>query len=240
MLGFQLCLTIAMAVAVQDAPVPATSSAKAEGPVVPATLSTGPVASQQDQAVLAAGTPIVVAMDQALTTKESAVGDSFQVTVVDDVVVGTTVVIPKGTIGHGVVTFAAKRGGFGKGGILGIALRDLILGDRTVALDGVYREAGKSRAGATAATYFMVGIFAAAVVGDSSTIPKGRELKARTGEDIAYTPGAPPPQVPVKTVEATSTAPPAATGSAPSAGASAHPQPKNPESTGTITKKDQK
>lgn len=156
-------------------------------PAIPATA----------RAILPAGTPVVVTLDQQLSSATSKVGDKFQVTVSNDVVDGATVVIPRGAIGHGEVTFTTRRGGFGKAGIIGIALRDLQLGDRKVALDGRYREEGKNRNGATVATWFAVGVFSGFIKGDQGAIPKGRELKARTGEAIAYTPGSLPPSVPV-------------------------------------------
>lgn len=148
--------------------------------------------------MLPAGTPVFVMLDQDLTTTTSIVGDRFQVTVLHEVLDGATVVIPQGAIGHGEVTFVTRRGGFGKAGIISIALRDLALGGRTVALDGHYREEGKSRSGATAATFFAVGILSGFIQGDQGGIPKGRELKARTGEDIAYTRSTPPSPLPVK------------------------------------------
>lgn len=141
------------------------------------------------QATLAAGTLVIVTLNQDLTTTANVVGDIFQVSVAHDVVDGPTVIIPQGTVGRGEVTFVTKRGGFGKGGIIGIALRDLELGGRKVVLDGRYREEGKNRNGATAATFFAVGVFSGFIKGNESGIPKGRELRARLGEDLAYTPG---------------------------------------------------
>lgn len=135
---------------------------------------------------LPAGVPVIVVLDQDLSSKTSKVGDRFEVVVLYDVVDHGIVVIPQGTIGYGEVTFSTDKGGFGKGGILGIALRHLDLGGRMVALDGRYREEGRNNDGAAAATMFAVGIFAAAVKGKSSIIPKGRQLKARTGEDIVF------------------------------------------------------
>ena len=166
--------------------------ASGQRPAVTSTLA----ASSQASAALAAGTPVIVMLDQALTTTTSKVGDIFEVTVLHEVVDGTTVVIPQGAIGHGEVTFVTKRGGFGKAGIIGLTLHDLQLGERKVALDGHYREEGKNRNGATAATFFAVGIFSGFIRGNETGIPKGRELKARTGEAIAYIPGASPPPVP--------------------------------------------
>lgn len=138
----------------------------------------------------------MVAMDKDLTTATAHVGDRFHVTVVNDVIEQGTVVIPKGTPGYGEVTFATHKGGFGKQGILGIALRYLDLNGRMVALDGRYREEGRGNDGAAAATMFAIGIFAVVVKGKTAIIPKGRELKARTGEDIAFTAGMPPPIAP--------------------------------------------
>lgn len=161
-------------------------------------------------ATLAAGTPLFVQLDQDLSTMTAALGDRFPVVVLHDVVDRDTVVIPQGARGYGEVTFTTNKGGFGKPGIIGIALRYLQLGDRQVALSGRYREEGQSKAGATAATYFVVGPFAGFIKGKPGIIPKGRELKARTGEAIAFTPGvsaiAPPfagPAIPAATGPAT-------------------------------------
>ena len=70
--------------------------------------------------------------------------------------------------------------------MLGIALRTLDLNGRQVELDGHYREEGKDNGGAAGAVVFTAGILGAVVTGKNSTIPKGRELKAHTGEDVSY------------------------------------------------------
>jgi len=154
--------------------------------------ATAPVPPAPAPIVLPAGTPVIVALNEDLTSVKNMVGDPFQVHLVADVMSGTTVVIPKGAIGHGQVTFVSRRGNFGKGGFIGISLRDLAFGDRTVALAGHYREEGNNRDGTASATMFMVGIFAGAVKGGSATIPKGRELKARTGAEISIAPAPQP------------------------------------------------
>jgi hypothetical protein len=69
---------------------------------------------------------------------------------------------------------------------LGIALQDLDLNGKKFLLDGRYREEGGNNNAAAAATMFAVGIGAILVKGKSSAIPQGRELKARTGEDINF------------------------------------------------------
>jgi hypothetical protein len=163
----------------------------------PTVITTAP-----SQSVLAAGTPIVVMLNDEISTVTSRVGDIFQVTVLHDVVSEGAVVIPQGTIGHGEVTFVTNKGGFGKPGILAISLRHLEMPGRRVALDGRYRQEGKNNNGVTAATWVAVGIFSGFIQGKAGVIPKGRELKARTGEDIAYAVApASPPASPPATVQ---------------------------------------
>lgn len=138
------------------------------------------------KAKLLAGSPVIVSLNDDISTTSSNIGDRFTVMVVHDVVQGGTIVIPKGSLGEGVVTFVTKNGAFGKPGILGISLRSLELNGQRILLDGRYREEGGNNNGAAAATMFAVGVAAALVKGKSSFIPKGRELKARTGEDISF------------------------------------------------------
>lgn len=134
------------------------------------------------------------------------VGDRFEVTVLNDVSEQGVVIVPKGTIGHGEVTFSTKSGGFGKPGILGISLRTLDLNGKSIILDGRYREEGKDGDAAAGATWFAVGIFAGFVKGKAGVIPKGRELRARIGEDALVVP-APPTATTAGTTTAASAAP---------------------------------
>jgi hypothetical protein len=94
---------------------------------------------------------------------------------------------------------------------LSISLRYLELNGAKVLLDGRYREEGANKNGATAATWFAVGVFSGFIKGKPGVIPKGRELKARTGEDIAFTavsklPVASVPSAPAESVDANSKA----------------------------------
>lgn len=168
-------------------------------------------------ATLPYGTPVMVAILGELSSKTSKLGDAFDVIVAEDVSSEGTVVIPKGAIGHGEVTFVTNKGSFGKPGILGIALRNLELGDRRLVLDGRYREEGGNNNGGAAFTMFMVGIVAAAVQGKTGTIPPGRLLKARLGEDLPFTIGAAPPAVPPLPQPAAAPATPAAAPATPAA-----------------------
>ena len=181
--------------------------AEAPAPSPPASNTT-----MKHNASLSAGTPVYVMLNDEISTITSRVGDQFGVTVLYDVVDYNYVVIPAGTTGYGEVTFSTNKGAFGKPGILGISLRRLTLGDRQVALDGRYREEGQNKNGATAATWLAVGVFSGFIKGKPGVIPKGRELKGRTGEVIDYS--IPPISVTTPDVSVLTTLPGAAPASA--------------------------
>ncbi len=197
-LGASAALLLANAGTAAHAAPPASSASVPSAPATaPATLPVAVPSPPPAPAILPSGTPLTLMLNAELNTKANKIGDTFDVTVLDDVVQGDTVVIPKGAIGHGEVTFLADKGGFGRAGMIMISLRMLDLGARKFSLDGRFREEGRNNNGAAAATGFAVGVlFSGLIKGKSLTIPKGRELKARTGEDIAFTPGEPPPAVP--------------------------------------------
>ena len=170
----------------------------AANPAAPASAQTGvdlpetsqPIAekaaSSGTQVILPAFSPLKVMLDEELSSQTHGVGDKFTVTVLEDVVDRDTVVIPKGSIGHGKVTFATAKGGFGKPGIIAISLTKLELADREVELDGRYREEGRNKNGAVVATWLAVGVFSGFIKGKPGSIEKGRELVAKTGEPIEY------------------------------------------------------
>ena len=177
-------LSWVMACAVVSAPITAFAQN--------AEQTAGASVSAVSMPVLHAGTPVIVALDEFLTSKTARVGDTFKISVTEDVREQGVLAIPKGTTGHGEVTFSADNGAFGSAGILGIAVRSLDLDGRTVVLDGRYRQEGQSKGDAAAITMFAVGIFAGFVRGKSSIIPEGRILRARIGEDFALGPAVPP------------------------------------------------
>jgi len=175
----------APAVAVSLLGTPLSAQVQAAGPdTVPAVAAAAELPA--DEVRLAAGTPVSVMLDQDLSTRTSKTGDTFPVTVIQDVVASGIVVIPKGTHGEGEVIFAAGTGGFGRAGLLMIALRTLDLGNgRSLVVDGKFRQEGSDNSGATYATWIAVGVFSGFIKGKTGTIAKGRQLDGRTGEDFA-------------------------------------------------------
>jgi hypothetical protein len=178
---------------------PAVEPAHGAVPCAPRPAS-GDASSQSNRlegvSALPAGTPVYVVLEDDLSTATAELGQVFRVTVCQDVVAQGAIAIPSGTEGWGEVTFVSRRGGFGKPGILGITLREMALGGKTIALDGRYREEGRNNNTATAITFFAVGVFAGVIKGAPGDIPKGRVLKARTGENIELAGAAKPPESP--------------------------------------------
>ena len=152
--------------------------------------------------ILPAGTAVNFSMDKALATDKrdlakgeakpdkehrrvSNVGDLFTMTVRDDVKLGDTVVIPKGSIGTGEVTMVTGRGSFGKSGKIEIKVNNVKVGDKTYLMEGTFLQKGKGRGGAAIAGTIIAGAIAGAFIkGDDADIPVNAEMMFRTKEAI--------------------------------------------------------
>lgn len=141
---------------------------------------------QQATAVLPANTQVMLAMNDTITTKGNrySEGDTFGLSVTHDVMLGNYVIIPKGSRGVGRITWLTNKGAFGKSGKMEIGLEYVEVGGRQIPLTGTYRQEGEGNTVATVGTVIAVGVFAGFVTGKSGTIPQGRELVARTKEDL--------------------------------------------------------
>lgn len=159
------------------APPAATGAASAPAPApAPAAVA----------GVLPANTEVTVAMNSDLTTKGGRVdvGYTFDLTVTQDVKVGETVVIPKGSPAKGEIVWLTGKGAFGKSGKMEIELRYIDANGRRIPISGRYRQEGEGNTVGTVAGVVAVGVFAAFITGKSARIPQGRELKAFTKEAI--------------------------------------------------------
>jgi hypothetical protein len=185
--------TTTPAVTIPAAPVVVTPSA----PMADAMVK--PVAAP---AILAAGTSVMFTMDKALASDErdkikgekklpkdkrrlTNKGETFTMTVVQDVRAGDQIVIPKGSRGLGEVIEVGGRGGFGKSGKINIKMNHVEVGSNKYALTGEYLQKGKGRGGAAVAGTIIAGAIAGAFIkGDDADIPMGTELIFRTKDEI--------------------------------------------------------
>lgn len=86
--------------------------------------------------------------------------------------------------GVGEVTWKTGKGAFGKSGKMEIELRYVEVGGKRIPIEGKYRQEGEGNTVATIGTALLAGVFAGFVTGKSAKIPRGRELAARTREQI--------------------------------------------------------
>lgn len=137
-------------------------------------------------AVLPANTEVLLAMNESITTKGDNLkeGSTFSLSVVHDVMLGDYVIIPAGARAMGEVTWLTSKGAFGKSGKMDIALRYVEVNGRRIPLTGTYRQEGEGNTVATVGGVIAAGVFAAFITGKSGVIPQGRELMARTKNDL--------------------------------------------------------
>ena len=140
----------------------------------------------EGNAVLPANTEVLLKMNQEVTTKGKSwkEGDTFNLTVVNDVMLGDYVVIPEGSKAVGRITWLTSKGAFGKSGKMDVELEHVEVGGRKIRLDGTYRQEGEGNTMATVGGVLVAGVFAGFITGRSGRIPQGRELMATTEDDI--------------------------------------------------------
>jgi hypothetical protein len=149
----------------------------------------GTVSAQaQAPSALESGAAVEVSPRHDVSTADLRKGDGFDLVVTRDVMKDGYVVIPRGTPGHGRVTWRTGNGGFGKSGKMEFDLVDLMLDGHPVPVSGHYRVEGKGAAGFTIVAWVIGGMAAASQI-------KGEDAVARTSAHYAGTTGvALPPQ----------------------------------------------
>jgi hypothetical protein len=117
-------------------------------------------------------TPVVVRLEELISSKNNKTGDRFRITVAEDVRVGDALVIPAGSAGEGEVVHAAKSGAGGKAGELILAARFVRVGDIDIRLRSfALGVAGKDQTGSSLAASMVIGPFALFVKGGVITVP---------------------------------------------------------------------
>lgn len=135
--------------------------------------------------VLPSNTDVLLRLDEEVSSKRKRVGDKFRLTVVQDVMLGGYVVIPRGTPAHGSMSYRTGKGAFGKSAKIEIDMDSISLGERTIPLAGRFRQEGRGNTGATIGTAVAAGLIAAAfVTGRSAVFEMGREFRASTREAV--------------------------------------------------------
>ena len=165
-----LCCLVASPALAQDVPVAPAGAIVAQKVVVGSSLPSN--------------TEILLTMNGELTTKGHKVGDTFDLTVARDVMLGDYIVIPRGTPAHGHISYRTGKGAFGKSAKMEFDLTDLQLAKRAIPISGHYRVEGNGNTGAAVGAVVAVGVFGAFVTGHSATAAQGSEWKAYTREPL--------------------------------------------------------
>jgi hypothetical protein len=139
----------------------------------PVTLPPG--ASLSDtEAVLPAKTEIVLAINEAISSKTATIGDYFDLRVARPLVLGNRIIIPEGTPGRGQIVHASKKSWGGKAGELIVAARHIELGGRQIPLRSMRIGGAGSDQTATAMVFgAAVPLGAFIISGKDMAVPAG-------------------------------------------------------------------
>jgi len=143
------------------------------------------VAAPVERIVLPSNSMVVLQADQSVNSGALHVGSKIALSVVYDVKVGRTVVIPAGTRAEAEISWRTGRGAFGKSAKIEFDLTHLYIGDRAVGLTGHYRVEGHGAPLAALATVVAAGWPGIFVTGHSAKIEPGTQFIAYTGESLA-------------------------------------------------------
>lgn len=144
-----------------------------------ATCVFAPFTSAQKKVTLKAGTPVILATVETVTSKTTVSGNAIDFKVVTDVIVDGNVVIPAGTIAKGQASNVSKASAIGKGGEVTVGINNIYALDGTlVPLSGANISAsGKDKVGLAIVCGIctLVGFL---IHGSQAELPAGSQAQA--------------------------------------------------------------
>jgi hypothetical protein len=154
---------------------------------VAASAYTGSVAVRPAAALtLEGGTSLTLVTGEDVTSTSHREGDQFKLSVLHDVKIGDTVVIPRGTPAMAEITWRTGKGAFGKSGKIEFSLLYIDLNGQRIPLTGDYRQEGEGNTVATGVGIIAVGVFAGFITGKRAKLPAGRELAGRIASSVPF------------------------------------------------------
>ncbi len=148
----------------------------------PSAPQAGQVNAQQTQGVtIPSGTSLLIRMIDSVDSSTNLVSDPFHASLESDLVVGDTVVVPKGADVYGMLARAKEAGGISGSSELTLELTGIRINGNIVPIDSTtYDVAGKSRGGQSAARIGGDAV-AGAVIGGIIGGGKGAAIGATLG-----------------------------------------------------------
>jgi hypothetical protein len=153
--------------------------------------------------VLRAGSPIPVALSEALTTKGKAlkVGQRVQLEVAQDVLLDGRVVVPARSPVEGVLTEVRNKGMWGKSGGIHLQMKSVSINGSTIRLKGDMDSRGQTGTAGVVGALVALPIAGFFVTGTSAEMPLNMPGRAFLDQDIALAPAASAPaSVPIQAV----------------------------------------
>ena len=144
-----------------------------------ATCVFAPFTSAQKKVILKAGTPVILATVETVSSKTTVSGNTVDFKVVTDVIVDGNVVIPAGTIAKGQASNVSKASAIGKGGEITVGINNINALDGTlVPLSGANISAsGKNKVG-LAIVCGICTLFGFLIPGSQAELPAGSQTQA--------------------------------------------------------------
>jgi len=131
--------------------------------------------------VVPAETVLSVTMDQAVSTKSNAAGDTFEASLAEPVTVEGTTALPKGSKATGTVVQAQAAGRVKGGAVLSLALKSITVHGRKYTIEtSTFEQSGKGR-GTRTAVGGGGGAAVGAIVGAIAGKGKGAAIGALAG-----------------------------------------------------------
>jgi hypothetical protein len=143
--------------------------------------------------ILLDATPIKARFTRTVSSGDAKTGDTIDLEILEDVVVGGTIVVARGGTAFGTVTEAKPKGRLGRGGKLDVAIDyvRLVTGEKA-ALRGVKENKGGGSTGAmtgaivaTSLIFFPAAPLFLFMKGKDITIAKGTEITVYVNGDIS-------------------------------------------------------
>lgn len=176
------------ALAAAQAAAPQTATIQPVAPV--ATIAPAPkqavILGSASEGVLRAGTEVPLRLEEALDSNDKTMreGHRFRLTVANDVMLGTSVVIPAGTQATGEVTDLRRKGMWGKSGRIVARVLNARVGDRLIRLTGSFDDKGVTGTAGVVGAIVFVPIAGFFLTGTSAKMPAGSGVKAFLDEDL--------------------------------------------------------
>jgi hypothetical protein len=157
-------------------------------PSAPQALTVVPQQATGD--ILRAGTPVPVALSEALTTngKKLKVGQRVRLEVAQDVMLNGRVAIPARSPVEGVLTRVRNKGMWGKSGAIGLQIKSVNINGAIIRLTGEMDDRGQTGTAGVVGAIVALPVAGFFVTGTSAEMPLNMPGRAFLDQDIALAP----------------------------------------------------